>query len=167
MQEIIYSFIQLRVTQSSILILIRIFIIFIFLNLYSVNPFVFPNRSQPSMVFFMGATIWISFTLFSTIKNYLGNLAHLIPEGAPIYMAIFLMVIEFVRIIIRPITLRVRIIANILAGHLLIILLSKIVFMSNLSIIFYIGLNLVEMFVACIQSYIFTVIIVLYYSDSN
>lgn len=57
--------------------------------------------------------------------------------------------------------------ANILAGHLLMILLSSLVFRLNLSGVFYIGLNMVEMFVACIQSYIFTVIIILYYRDSN
>lgn len=166
-QEILYSFIQIRVRQGVLLILIRVFTTFVFLNLFSVNPFVFPLRSQTSTVLFIGAAIWISFTIFSCMKNYLGNLAHLIPEGAPIYIAVFLIVIEFVRIIIRPLTLRVRIIANILAGHLLMILLSKMVLAIGVSMVLYVALNIVEIFVACIQAYIFTVIIVLYYRDSN
>ena len=82
-------------------------------------------------------------------------------------MVCLLLVIEIIRMVIRPITLRVRMIANILAGHLLMILLAGMVEHLGSAFPLYILLNTVELFVACIQSYIFIVIISLYYSDRN
>lgn len=167
MAELINSFVPFRVSQGTLPLVISVFFTMVVINLFRVNSFNFPMGSQISVVMFLGLSLWLSFTIFATVKNYIGAIAHLIPEGAPIYMAVALIVIELVRLIIRPLTLRVRIMANILAGHLLMILLSSLVFKLQLSGLFYVGLNMIEIFVALIQSYIFTVILTLYYRDAK
>lgn len=167
MAELINSFVPFRVNQGTLPLVISVFFTMVVINLFRVNSFNFPMGSQISVVIFLGLSLWLSFTIFATVKNYIGAIAHLIPEGSPIYMAVALIVIELVRLIIRPLTLRVRIMANILAGHLLMILLSSLVFKLQLSGLFYVGLNMIEIFVALIQSYIFTVILTLYYRDAK
>lgn len=93
------------------------------------------------------------------------TLIHFVPEGTPVFLIWFLFCVELVRNVIRSVTLMVRLLANILAGHLLIILLSQIVFSYYFFALFYIGLNLVELFVSLIQAYIFITMISLYFSE--
>lgn len=155
-----------RNRQGSINIIVLVFVSFLVINLNSVRAFNTPLTSQASIVFFIGLAIWTSFIMFQLNSSSKGVASHLTPEGSPIYLAPILVLIECVRIIIRPITISVRIMANILAGHLLIILLARLVISIKLRVVLYVMLNLIEIFVACIQAYIFTTITCLYYSES-
>jgi len=82
-----------------------------------------------------------------------------------------MVIIELIRLIIRPITLSIRLRANIIAGHLLISLISNSIINENL-LLFFSGavgqrlLVLLETAVAIIQSYVFLVLIILYSVDS-
>lgn len=152
-----------RKFTCSIIISIIVFIISI--NLFSVFPYRFPLSSQFGSVLSLGLRFWFSLILFSTINNFKGFLLHFIPEGTPLVLTIFLFLIEMVRNFIRPITLTVRLVANILAGHLLLILLSKLVFITNFMFLGYLILTSIELLVGLIQAYIFSTIIVLYFSE--
>lgn len=134
-------------------------------NFLSILPFNFAFTSQVSFNFYWGFSIWLALFTFLLFKNFKYFLIHMIPEGTPIFLIWFLFFVELVSNIIRPLTLVVRLLANILAGHLLMILLSKLVLSSSPFLIFYLGLNIVELFVSVIQSYIFVTIICLYYSE--
>lgn len=98
-------------------------------------------------------------------------LVHLIPQGTSLILIPFIVIIEMIRLMIRPITLAIRLRANIIAGHLLISLVSNSIENDNL-ILFFSGslgqslLTLLETAVAVIQSYVFLVLIVLYSVDS-
>lgn len=135
------------------------------LNLLSVYSFNFPLTRQPRVVLFLGLSFWVRILIVSTFNNLKGFLSHCVPEGTPTPLISFLFLIELVRNLIRPITLTVRLVANILAGHLLIILLSSAVRQFNFFFPIYIILNCVELAVAAIQAYIFTTIVVLYFSE--
>lgn len=141
-----------------------IFFIFIF-NFFSVFPFVFPFTSQISIVFFFGVRYWLGLNFFINFFSIKSRLSHFVPRGAPIVLVPFLFVIEVIRRLIRPLTLSVRLVSNILAGHLLLILLSKVVFFTFLASPFYFLLNLVEFFVGLIQSYIFVTLVSLYFCE--
>lgn len=145
------------------------FISFIFflaiINFFSVFSYNFPLSSQVRLIFFFSLSTWLRFIIFSFYNSGNKTLFHFIPEGTPLPLTFLLFLIELVRNIIRPITLIVRLVANILAGHLLLILLSNLVFIFIYAFPFYILLNLVEIFVALIQSYIFATMIVLYFSE--
>lgn len=91
------------------------------------------------------------------------------PIGSPITLRFFIVIIETVRNIIRPITLSVRLTANIIRGHLLIHLLSSISIFRNLLFILRIPfitiLLILETAVAFIQGFVFVILISLYINE--
>ena len=97
-------------------------------------------------------------------------LAHLVPQRTPGPLIVFIVIIETVSNIIRPLTLAVRLSANIIAGHLLITLLGNQTAISyNFTLltllITQILLLTLESAVAIIQSYVFAVLSSLYSSE--
>lgn len=106
--------------------------------------------------------------MYRLINFFNDTIAHLTPIGTPSILIPFIVIIESIRIIIRPLTLAIRLTANIIAGHLLLTLLgnSGELIKSNLIlIIIIIGqtiLFMLELSVSIIQAYVFSVLIVLY-----
>lgn len=96
--------------------------------------------------------------------------AHLVPQRTPGPLIPFIVLIETIRNIIRPGTLAVRLIANIVAGHLLITLLGNQTAVASNIILFgliftQILLLTLESAVAIIQAYVFAVLSTLYASE--
>lgn len=94
-------------------------------------------------------------------------LAHLVPQGTPGALIFFIVIIERIRRVIRPGTLAVRLAANIIAGHLLLVLLAGAISVfavkSAVSILLrQIVLLILETAVAAIQAYVFAVLRTLY-----
>lgn len=90
--------------------------------------------------------------------------------GTPRFLIPIIVIIETIRNIIRPITLSIRLAANIVAGHLLLTLLGSqgpnlIIINLILLIVGIILLLLLEVAVACIQSYVFTILSSLYLNE--
>merc|ERR1712074_196968 len=108
--------------------------------------------------------------ILSIIYQYNNLLAHLVPVGTPRFLIPVIVIIETVRNIIRPLTLSIRLAANIVAGHLLLTLFGSqgpLLSLFNLSLLI-IGLFillLLEVAVACIQSYVFTILSSLYLNE--
>lgn len=99
-------------------------------------------------------------------------LAHLVPVGTPYVLMPFMVLIEFIRNIIRPITLSVRLAANLVAGHLLITLIRAPAVSVRYSILFILIralylLIVLESAVAFIQAYVFRMLRTLYLSEVN
>merc|ERR1712108_93351 len=97
-------------------------------------------------------------------------LAHLVPLGSPGLLIPFIVLIEMVRSIIRPLTLSVRLVANIVAGHLLLTLLRngarsvRLILLSLIMLALF-ALRCLETAVATIQAYVFTILSTLYVSE--
>jgi len=100
-------------------------------------------------------------------------LAHLVPTGSPVGLLPFIVIIEVLRSLIRPIRLSVRLVANIVAGHLLMTLLSSSVGADTglvvLTVVLFglVLLRLLETAVALIQAYVFRVLSTIYVSEVN
>lgn len=154
-------------TDFSLTFLSFIFVFIFLFNHLGVLPFGFAATSQIRVVIFLRFQIWVSLIMFFLLKNSKYFLSHCIPEGAPSALVVVLFVIEIVRNLIRPLTLAVRLCANILAGHLLMILLAQLTIIFNTSFQFYLILNIIEIFVGLIQSYIFVTLLALYHSELN
>jgi len=106
----------------------------------------------------------------SIIYQYNNLLAHLVPVGTPRFLMPVMVVIETVSNIIRPLTLSIRLAANIVAGHLLLTLLGSqgptLGYLSLIGLILGLFLLLLlEVAVACIQSYVFTILRSLYLNE--
>lgn len=162
-------------SKLSLRFLIIIFIFNIILNLINIFPYSFCFNSQINIFIFIRLLIWLSCILYSCIFFFYEIIFHLTPRGCPLLIRFFIVVIEFIRIIIRPITLGVRISANLISGHLLIHLLTEFsFFLFNLnfiifilSLIFILILTLLELRISIIQSYIFCTLINIYLCENS
>nr|ARH10737.1 ATP synthase F0 subunit 6 [Chaetosiphella stipae] len=138
---------------------------FIFLNnFYSLFPYIFSSSSH--MVFSMSLALpfWLFFIMMSMYNNIKNLIAHLIPLNTPLILAPFMTIIESMSIMIRPLSLSIRLTANLIAGHLLMTLLN---FNSIMIIILMIQMFMMmfELCVAFIQSYVFSILSSLYSSE--
>merc|ERR1719470_739970 len=133
-------------------------------------PYIFTSSSHISFTLTLAIPIWIGRIVFSIKNQYNRLFAHLVPSGTPVALIPVIVIIETVRNVIRPVTLSIRLAANIVAGHLLLTLLgSQGPLLGALSLaILFVGLVLLlllEVAVACIQSYVFTILRSLYLGE--
>jgi len=106
-------------------------------------------------------------TTFSGNKNYWKHIFWM--PGVPVPMKIFLMPIELIGIFTKPVSLMIRLFANITAGHIIILALMSLIFIfetvwvSPVSVAFSLFIGVIEIVVTAIQAYIFTVLSALYF----
>lgn len=148
-----------------------LFSFIIFNNVIGLLPYIFTASSHIVFSISLALPIWLALILFRLSSNISNFLVHLIPQGTPSILTPFIVVIETIRNIIRPITLAIRLSANIIAGHLLIVLLRSATPLTPLLFIpilllAQIALSTLEIAVAFIQSYVFRVLITLYTAES-
>jgi len=138
------SFTLGKFEKSSNIILLLIFVFIISMNFIALFPQVFSLTSHLAITLPISILFWLSLIIFGWINNRNHILSHLLPQGTPRVLIIFIVLIELIRNLIRPITLCVRLTANLIAGHLLITLLGnalinlnffKILFLFNYSLI--------------------------------
>jgi len=146
---------------------IALFIFIIVNNVMGLFPYIFTASSHMALTLTLSLPLWLSFMVYGWFNYTKHILAHLVPNGTPGALIPFIVLIETIRNVIRPLTLAVRLIANIVAGHLLITLLgnqtelaSGIILMGLLVV--QIVLLTLETAVAIIQSYVFAVLSTLY-----
>nr|ARH55233.1 ATP synthase F0 subunit 6 [Trigonopterus sp. 1 AH-2016] len=157
---------------GSTLMLSTLLIFIMINNFMGLFPYIFTCSSHLNFSLYLSIPLWISFMIFGWTKNTTHMLAHLVPQSAPGILMPFLVIIESISNIIRPGTLAIRLTANMIAGHLLITLLSNSgpllnsVFTSML-ICTQILLLTLESAVSIIQSYVFTILVTLYSSEIN
>nr|QLD97262.1 ATP synthase F0 subunit 6 [Rhipicephalus evertsi]QLD97275.1 ATP synthase F0 subunit 6 [Rhipicephalus evertsi] len=139
-------------------------------NCLGLIPYIFTASSHLVFTMFFAFPFWMSFILFTLINKFNMIMAHLVPMGSPMMLSFFMVLIETVSNLIRPITLSVRLTANMISGHLLIHLLSSISIFSNMlfmmSIPVMMALLILETAVAFIQAFVFVILISLYINES-
>lgn len=161
----------LKIKKSNIIIFIGLFLLILINNVIGLIPFTFTATRHLAVTLSLALPLWTAFILFRILNNLTDFLAHLVPTGTPPVLIPFMVVIELIRNIIRPITLSVRLAANIIAGHLLLTLLGNQLVSSSWLIFIplltteYI-LLILESAVACIQAYVFSVLTTLYASEA-
>ncbi len=137
-------------------------------NLLGLVPF-FPGGSNVTgniSVTFVLAIITYLITTFSGNREYWGHIFWM--PGVPVVMRPLLAVIELVGTLTKPFALMMRLFANIAAGHILILALISLIFMfksawlSTVSVPFVVFMSLLELLVAILQAYIFTLLSALF-----
>nr|YP_010329405.1 ATP synthase F0 subunit 6 [Haemaphysalis campanulata]UNO53836.1 ATP synthase F0 subunit 6 [Haemaphysalis campanulata] len=155
--------------SKNILFLISVFISILFSNLMGLFPYVFTASSHLIFTMCLAFPIWMSMIIFSILNKFNKLMSHLVPLGSPIFLSFFMVFIETISNLIRPITLSVRLMANMISGHLLIHLLSSFALINNLMILITIPvmilLMVLETAVAIIQSFVFVTLISLYVNE--
>lgn len=135
-------------------------------NLLGLFPFIFTRTTHLIITLGFRIILWISFFIIGFTYNYRISIAHLVPEGRPLILSPLIVLIERIRHLIRPFTLSIRLRANIIAGHLIIGLLSRISLINILrffsSLFLQSVLLILDFAVAIIQGFVFRILLLLY-----
>nr|AKQ53282.1 ATP synthase F0 subunit 6 [Haritalodes derogata] len=159
-------------SNGSTFIFISMFSFILFNNFLGLFPYIFTSTSHLTLSLSISLPLWLSFMFYGWINDTQHMFIHMIPQGTPSILMPFMVLIETISNIIRPGTLAVRLTANMIAGHLLMTLLSStgpsmsyyfIIFL----IIIQIMLMILESAVAVIQSYVIAILSTLYSSEVN
>ncbi|UKA47921.1 ATP synthase F0 subunit a (mitochondrion) [Coccidioides posadasii str. Silveira] len=157
-----------------------IFGLFIFIlinNLIGLIPYSFASTSHFILTFFISFTIVLGATFLGFQKHGLKFFSFFVPSGCPLGLLPLLVLIEFISYLARNISLGLRLSANILSGHMLLVILSGFTFKIMKSGLIYFILGLVplafilafsglELGIAFIQSQVFVVLTCSYIKDS-
>ena len=147
-----------------------LFMFIFFCNLIGLIPYTFTVTSHIIVTFAFAGLIFIGVTLIGFVKNGLGYLRMFYPKGVPVYMAPIIIPIEIISYLTKPVSLSVRLMANMLAGHSIIkIFAGFVVMMGFFGIIPLAGLVAIyalEVFIAFLQAYIFTILTCIYLNDA-
>nr|YP_010248508.1 ATP synthase F0 subunit 6 [Turanogryllus eous]QTK22272.1 ATP synthase F0 subunit 6 [Turanogryllus eous] len=153
---------------------ISLFSLILFNNFLGLFPYIFTSSSHLSFTLSLALPLWLSFMIYGWINNTQHMFAHLVPQGTPPILMPFMVCIETISNIIRPMTLAVRLAANMIAGHLLLTLLGNTgpmilgsFILIQILISSQILLLILELAVSIIQSYVFAVLTTLYSSEVN
>nr|ARH55110.1 ATP synthase F0 subunit 6 [Niptus hololeucus] len=152
------------------LIMVSLFSIILFSNFMGLFPYIFTTSSHLCFTLTLAIPLWVSLMIYGWLNNTIHMLAHLVPQGTPTLLMSFMVCIETISNCIRPMTLAVRLTANMIAGHLLLTLLGNTgpmlpSSMITILIMVQIALLTLESAVAIIQSYVFAILSTLYSSE--
>ena len=157
-----------------------IFTLFIFLlfgNMLGLIPYSYTFTSQIVVTFVLAAFIFVGVTLVALIKHGMHFFSFFVPPGAPKLLIPFLIIIEVISYFVRPVSLSVRLFANMLAGHTMLKVFAGLAVMitgaggvavagSILPFLALIGLTGLEVLVAGLQAYVFTILTCMYLNDA-
>lgn len=153
---------------ANIILFTSTFIFIAINNFIGLFPYIFTASSHMTFRLSLSLSIWLGIIIYRLANFFNDTIAHLTPMGTPPILIPFIVIIESISIIIRPLTLAIRLTANIIAGHLLLTLLGNSGELINshliltLIIIGQTALFVLELSVSIIQAYVFSVLIVLY-----
>nr|YP_004425116.1 ATP synthase F0 subunit 6 [Rhinopithecus avunculus]ADI32811.1 ATP synthase F0 subunit 6 [Rhinopithecus avunculus]ADZ37130.1 ATP synthase F0 subunit 6 [Rhinopithecus avunculus] len=161
--------------QTWSLMLMSLIIFIATTNLLGLLPHSFTPTTQLSMNLAMAIPLWAGTVITGLRFKTKNSLAHFLPQGTPTPLIPMLVIIETISLFIQPVALAVRLTANITAGHLLmhligsatLALLTASLLATSLTLVLLVLLTILEMAVALIQAYVFTLLVSLYLHDNT
>jgi len=151
-----------------------IFTLFMFvlaLNMLGMMPYSFTVTSHIIVTFALAAFIFLAVTLIGFWKHGIGFLKFFVPSGVPAVMLPLLVVIEVISYLTRPLSLSVRLFANMMAGHTMLKVFGAFVVALGLlggwaPLAFMVGFTGLEILVAFLQAYVFAILTCIYLNDA-
>tara|TARA_B100001245_G_scaffold9512_1_gene6637 strand:+ start:512 stop:1255 length:744 start_codon:yes stop_codon:yes gene_type:complete len=151
-----------------------VFTIFMFVlvgNMVGMLPYSFTFTSHIIVTFALAAVVFVGVTVIAFIKHGLHFFSFFVIPGLPWYMLPLLIPIEVISYLSRPISLSVRLFANMLAGHTLIKVFAMFVismpfYTGVLPLAFIVALTGLEILIAFLQAYVFAILTCLYINDA-
>ena len=149
--------------------LLTIFFFVWFLNIFGLTPLGINVTGNIAITFGLAVITFVITTLTAN-KNYWGHIFWM--PGVPTPMKIILAPIELLGVFIKPFALMIRLYANIFAGHVVLMSLIGLIFIfkswlgSSLSFLLSFAISIIEILVALLQAYIFTMLSALYFGSA-
>ena len=176
--ELSYTFISKMISDTAgakgkpyFSFIFSIFMFVLFCNMFGMIPYSFTVTSHIIVTFILASFIFIGVTIIGFIKHGLGYLKVFIPSGVPLVLMPLIVVIEIISYLSRPISLSVRLFANMMAGHTMMKVFGG--FVISLGIVggwlplsFSVALTGLEILVAFLQAYVFAILTCIYLNDA-
>ena len=151
-----------------------IFTLFMFImvcNLFGMIPYGFTVTSHISITFALAMMVFLLVTLLGFILHGFHFFSLFLPAGTPWWLAPLMVLIELFAYLARPVSLSLRLAANMVAGHVLLkviagFIVSMAFYLKIFPIPFISVLIGFEIFVAILQAYIFTILSCVYLNDA-
>ena len=164
--ELSYTFISKMISDTAgskgkpyFSFIFSLFMFVLFCNMFGMLPYSFTVTSHIIVTFVLAAFIFVGVTIIGFIKHGLGYLKLFVPSGVPIVLLPLIVVIEIISYLSRPISLSVRLFANMMAGHTMMKVFGG--FVISLGIVggwlplsFSVALTGLEILVAFLQAYV-------------
>ena len=150
--------------------LLTIFFFIFFLNILGLMPLGFNITGNITITLSLALLTYL-ITTFSANKNYWSHMLWM--PGVPVLLRPVLALIELLGTIIKPFSLMIRLYANMMAGHVVLMSIIGLMFIfkswigSSLSFVLAFALSILEILVAFLQAYIFTMLSSLYFGAGN
>jgi F-type H+-transporting ATPase subunit a len=153
-----------------------LFLFVLFSNLIGLVPYTFSITSQIAVTFALAALVIGIVIVYGAIRHGTHFLRLFVPSGVPIALLPFLVPIEIISFLSRPISLSVRLFANMLAGHITLKVMGGFVvsllgagafaILAPLPLAAAVVLTAFELLVAVLQAYVFAILTCVYLNDA-
>ncbi len=178
LSELSYSFVSKMINDTAgskakpyFSFIFSIFMFVLFCNMFGMIPYSFTVTSHIIVTFVLASFIFMGVTIIGFIKHGLGYLKLFVPSGVPLVLMPLIVVIEIISYLSRPISLFVRLFANMMAGHNMMKVFGG--FVISLGIVggwlplsFSVALTGLEILVAFLQAYVFAILTCIYLNDA-
>ena len=149
---------------------LTLFLFILFCNVLGLIPYSFTVTSHIVITLALALTVFIGATIIGFIRNGFGYLKLFMPSGVPALLLPLVVVIEIVSYFIRPLSLSIRLFANMMAGHMMLKVMAGFVVMLGyfgiLPLLAMVGLTGLELLVAALQAYVFALLTCMYLNDA-
>ena len=148
-----------------------LFVFVLFCNMIGMLPYAFTVTSHIIVTFFLASIVFIGVTILGFIKHGFKYLKLFVPSGVPVLLLPLIVVIEIISYLSRPVSLSVRLFANMMAGHTMLKVFGGFVislgFLGGwLPLSFSVALTGLEILVAFLQAYVFAILTCIYLNDA-
>jgi F-type H+-transporting ATPase subunit a len=143
----------------------------LFCNMVGMLPYSFTVTSHIIVTFFLAAIVFLGVTVIGFAKHGLKYLELFVPKGVPALLLPLIIIIEIISYLSRPVSLSVRLFANMMAGHTMLKVFGGFVISLGLlggwlPLGFSIALTGLEILVAFLQAYVFAILTCIYLNDA-
>ena len=154
-----------------------LFMFILFGNMLGLFPYAFTYTSHITMTFMMALIVFILITTVAIALHGKKFLGYFFPEGAPMWLAPIIIPVEIVSYLSRPISLSIRLFANMVAGHVMLKVFATFVvmlaglgtvgpFIAVMPLAINVALVGFEVLVAFLQAYVFAILTCIYLHDA-
>jgi F-type H+-transporting ATPase subunit a len=176
--EISYTFVAKMINdtagsnaKSFFPFIFTLFMFVLFCNMVGMLPYSFTVTSHIIVTFVLAAVVFIGITVIGFIKHGFKYLELFVPKDVPIVLLPLIVVIEIISYLSRPVSLSVRLFANMMAGHTMLKVFGGFVISLGLlggwlPLSFSVALTGLEILVAFLQAYVFAILTCIYLNDA-
>ena len=147
-----------------------LFMFILFANLIGLLPYAFTVTSHIIVTFALAGLVFVGVTIIALVKHGFKFFSYFVPQGTPLVMMPLLVPIEVISYLARPVTLALRLFANMMAGHTMLKVFAGFVVLLGVfgvaPMVVIVALYGLELLVALLQAYVFAILTSLYLHDA-